>query len=140
MTTWFLTFIILYWRNLFKVINEINRIFYIFFISLLTLRKFSQCFKVLTFNIETVFLANIVNKSIHFLYFENGLRKETKISVETNFTSFVFIYHSKYCFRLYSLPSWKLVFPLACFFKIVLWKSVVFPINSEAVVRWCSSK
>ena len=27
-----------------------------------------------------------------------------------------------------------------CFFKIVSWKSVVSPINSEAVVRRCSSK
>ena len=52
-------------EKLVQSINEINRIFYIFFISL-TLRKFSQCFKVLTFNIETVFLANIVNKSYAF--------------------------------------------------------------------------
>ena len=28
-----------------------------------------------------------------FLYFENGLKKETEISVETNFRSSVFIYH-----------------------------------------------
>ena len=82
-----------------------------------------------------VFLQFVSPVNVLLLYFENSLRKESKISVETNFTSFVFIYHSKFYFRLYSLPSWKLVFPFVCFFKIVSWKSVVSPIKSEAVVR-----
>ena len=61
------------------------------FISLITLSKFSQCFKVLSFNTETVFQLTLQIEHIHFLYFKNGLRRETKLSVEINFTSFVFI-------------------------------------------------
>ena len=77
---------------------------------------------------------------MHIFYNENGLRKETKISAEMNFRSFVFIYHSKCYFWLYPLPFWKLVFPFVCLFKIISWKRIVSPINSEAVVRRYSWK
>ena len=42
---------------------------------------------------------NIVNNANNLLFnFQNGLKKETKILVEKNFRSFVFIYHSQCCF------------------------------------------
>ena len=48
---------------------------------------------------------NIVNNANNLLfYFQNGLKKETKILVEKNFRSFVFIYHSQCCFWSNSLP------------------------------------
>ena len=98
-----------------------NRIFYILFYFTADCKQVFTMFW--SFNLQhwNRLLANIVNKS--FLYFENVLRKETKISIETNFTSFDFIYHSKCCFRLYYLPSWKLAFPFVCFFKIISWKN-----------------
>ena len=51
------------------------------FYFIAALGKFPQCFKALMVPIETV------------LHFENGIKKETKIPVETNFTSFNLIYH-----------------------------------------------
>ena len=56
-------------------------IYYMLFYFIVALGKFPQCFKALMVPIETV------------LHFENGIKKETKIPVETNFTSFNLIYH-----------------------------------------------
>ena len=70
-----------------------NRTFYKCFIFLLTLSKFSQCFKILMLTIETVFLTNIVNKACTGFYTLKMVSgKKTEMSVEKNFRFFVFIY------------------------------------------------
>ena len=62
-----------------------NRIFYILFCFIADFKQ------VLMFTIEIVFNKYCKKSVYRFLYFENCLRKETEISVETNFRSFVFI-------------------------------------------------
>ena len=73
---------------------------------------------------QTIFKVckNYIYALFTILVFENGLRKETEILVETNFRSFVFfsLKIQKCCFWLYSLPVhlWQyLVIKLSVIFQ-----------------------
>ena len=65
-----------------------------------------------------------------FLYFENGVKKVTEISVEMNFRSFFFLFTVQNVASGYTLCRLEnSFFLLYVGIKIVTRKSVVFPIN-----------
>ena len=103
------------------------------FISLLTLSKFSQCFKILIFNIETVFLTNVVNKSYTFFILWKWSQERDQYISRNEFWIIRFYLPFKILLLVILFAILKIGFPFVCFFKTVAWKSVAFPIKSTTL-------